>query len=256
MRERRVFMLLGIVLAVLALGIAYAAVSRELEITGNATGNFDPANFQVKFSKVSEVTGTNGVNTTGSTATIDSTDPTKGTFSFNGFTTKGQTQSATWTISNENDAGLYAHIEMNTDTEINKEHFKATCNLADDVLDPNETTTVTVTVECIKTPEGNVDSGEMIFGFTATSSHEGKPLITFTVDSDTEYTEYQAEEGMTWEELCNSSYNKGNFSIDGELVLVDGHRIELSGFTDVWVLATDTISSGGVYYFAMGLEGL
>jgi len=210
MRERRLFMLLGIVLAVFALGLAYAAVSTNLEIKGNATGTFDPSNFQVKFSKVSGVTGTKGVNTTGSTATIDSVDKTKGTFNFTGFTTKGQTQSATWTISNDNNAELYAHIEMNTDTEINKEHFRATCDLADDVIAPNETTTVTVTVECIKTPEGNVNSGVMTFGFTATSSHEGKQLITFTIDG----AEYQAEEGMTWEEWCNSSYNTIEADVD------------------------------------------
>ena len=70
MRERRVMMLLGIVLAVFVLGLAYAAVSTQLEITGNATGNFDPSNFQVIFSGVSGVTGTKGVNTSGSTATI------------------------------------------------------------------------------------------------------------------------------------------------------------------------------------------
>jgi len=211
MRERRVFMLLGIVLAVFALGLAYAAVSTNLEITGNATGNFDPSNFQVKFSGVSGVsgvTGTKEVNTSGSTATINSTDTTKETFNITGFTTKGQTQSATWTISNENNAELYAHIEMNTDTEINKEHFKATCNLADDVIAPNETTTVTVTVECIKTPEGNINSGEMTFGFTATSSHTGKQeMISFTIDG----TEYQAEADMTWGEWVESAYNTGGF---------------------------------------------
>jgi len=207
MRERRVFIMLGILLAVFVLGIAYAAVNTNLEIKGNATGTFDPSNFQVKFSKISEVTGTKGVDTKGSTVSINSTDPTKGTFSFTGFTTKGQTQSATWTISNENNAGLYAHIEMNTDTEINKEHFRATCNLADDVLAPNETTTITVTVECIKTPEGNVESGEITFGFTATSSHEGKieelEMRTFTVEG----TEYTAPVGWTWEQYINSSYN-------------------------------------------------
>ena len=32
-------------------------------------------------------------------------------------------------------------------------------------------------------------------------------LITFTVDG----IEYQAEEGMTWEEWANSSYNTGGF---------------------------------------------
>jgi len=215
MRERRVFMLLGIVLAVFVLGLAYAAVSTQLEITGNATGNFDPSNFQVIFSGVSGVTGTKGVNTSGSTATIDSVDKTKGSFSFNGFTTKGQTQSATWTISNENDAELYAHIEINTDTEINKEHFKATCNLADDVIAPNETTTVTVTVECIKTPEGNVESGEITFGFTATSSHEGnQEMINFTVDG----VEQSCPAGWTWQQFVESEYNTVGVFISRESI--------------------------------------
>jgi len=250
MRERRVFMMLGIVLAIFVLGIAYAAVSRELEIKGNATGNFDPSNFQVIFSGVTGVTGTKGVNTSGSTATIDSVDPTKGTFSFNGFTTKGQTQSATWTISNENNAELYAHIEMNTDTEINKEHFKVTCNLAGDVLAPNETTTVTVTVECIKTPEGNVESGEITFGFTATSSHEGKELITFTIEG----TEYTAEAGMTWEEWCNSSYNTGNFYIFEQAVYNENHHYLLSEDTSDTVLKEESIISGANYQSNGGLD--
>jgi hypothetical protein len=34
-------------------------------------------------------------------------------------------------------------------------------------------------------------------------------LITFTISN----IEYQAEEGMTWEEWCNSEYNKNGFYI-------------------------------------------
>jgi len=250
MRERRVFMMLGIVLAVLALGLAYAAVSTGLEITGNVTGTFDSNNFQVKFSKVSEVTGTNGVNVSGSTAKISS-DPTIGTFNFTGFTKIGQTQSATWTISNANEAGLYALIEITTATEFNSEYFKATCDLEWDAIAPNETTTVTVTVECIKTPEGNVNSGELTFGFTATSSHEGKPLITFTVEG----IEYQAEEGMTWKKWCNSSYNTDNFHHDNGPVL-NNENLRLHRMNYGIVEYTDSIISGGEYYFTAGLEAV
>ena len=173
MRERRLFIILGIVLAVLALGIAYAAtLSVGLRITGSAAATASEANFDVKFTKVSAVTGTGGVDTKGSTATIDSTDPTKGLFSFNGFTTKGQTQSATWTISNENDAELAAYIEIISEIELNREYFRGTCELAGEVIEPNGTTTLTVKVECIKTPvEGTVESGIMTFGFTATASN-------------------------------------------------------------------------------------
>jgi len=174
MRERRLFMILGIILAVLALGIAYAAtLSIGLSITGSATAMASEENFDVKFTEVSDVTGTGGVDTKGSTAEIDSNDQTKGTFEFKGFVTKGQTQSATWTISNDNDAGLYADIAANSAIECTDgEYFRGTCDLASEVIEPNGTTTLTVTVECIKTPTiGRVTSGVMRFGFTATASH-------------------------------------------------------------------------------------
>lgn len=35
----------------------------------------------------------------------------------------------------------------------------------------------------------------------------GSNLITFTIDG----VQYQAEEGMTWKEWCNSEYNVGGF---------------------------------------------
>lgn len=40
------------------------------------------------------------------------------------------------------------------------------------------------------------------------------PLITFTVNGD----EFQAEQGMTWGEFVNSSYNSGDFNIDNGAV--------------------------------------
>jgi len=253
MREKRVFMLLGIVLAVFTLGLAYAAISANLEITGNVTGTFDSNNFQVKFTDVTDVTGTNGVNVSGSTAEIAS-DPTIGTFSFTGFTKIGQTQSATWTISNANEAELYALIEITTATEVNSEYFKATCNLADAAIAPNGTTTVTVTVECIKTPEGNVSSGEMTFGITATSSHTGtKELITFTIAG----TEYQAEVGMTWAEWCESEYNTGgNYEVRGSYVYVTGtySQISYNGANDL--PSSSIIMSGCAYVEGPDTEGI
>jgi len=187
MRERKLFMVLGIVLAVLALGIAYAAtLNVNLSITGTATAMASEENFDVKFTYVSPVTGTGEVDTSGSTAEISS-DPTRGTFEFTGFITKGQTQSATWTISNENEAELYAHIVAYRELEVaDREYFRGRCDLASDVIEPNGTTTLTVTVECIKTPtSGTVKSGVMEFGFSAIASadeelekdEEGNPII-------------------------------------------------------------------------------
>jgi len=187
MRERKLFMVLGIVLAVLALGIAYAAtLNVNLSITGTATAMASEENFDVKFTYVSPVTGTGEVDTSGSTAEISS-DPTRGTFEFTGFITKGQTQSATWTISNENEAELYAHIVAYRELEVtDREYFRGRCDLASDVIEPNGTTTLTVTVECIKTPtSGTVSSGVLEFGFSAIASadeelekdEEGNPIV-------------------------------------------------------------------------------
>lgn len=39
-------------------------------------------------------------------------------------------------------------------------------------------------------------------------------LITFTISG----TEYQAEEGMTWEGWVNSSYNPGDYTIENNQV--------------------------------------
>lgn len=50
-------------------------------------------------------------------------------------------------------------------------------------------------------------------------------LITFTVDG----IEYQAEEGMTWEEWVNSDYNTDNFYISGSLTYKDNKYISNQG---------------------------
>jgi hypothetical protein len=55
-------------------------------------------------------------------------------------------------------------------------------------------------------------------------------LITFTIDG----TEYQAEEGMTWEEFVNSDYNGGNFRILYTQVIYND--MELSGQTPSTVI--------------------
>jgi len=171
MKAKRTFIVLAIVIAVLALGIAYAAVTANLEIRGNATGSFDTANFQVYFSEHSAVTGTGGVVTTGSTADINSEDPTIGTFNFTGFTTVGQKQSATWTILNDNDADIDA-VNVTTTIENagnNTEYFKVTKTDAPSTIKAGQTGTVTVTVECMKTPEEDVSSTGIVIGVSAQS---------------------------------------------------------------------------------------
>ena len=60
-------------------------------------------------------------------------------------------------------------------------------------------------VETYKSASYWEDYADVIVGYDF--ENESMNLISFTVDG----IEYQAEEGMTWEEFINSEYNTGNF---------------------------------------------
>ena len=50
-------------------------------------------------------------------------------------------------------------------------------------------------------------------------------LISFTING----TSYQADEGMTWAEWCESAYNNGGWFISGTMVCSsDGSYIDLA----------------------------
>lgn len=69
----------------------------------------------------------------------------------------------------------------------------------------------------------------------------GATLINFTIDGTT----YQAEEGMTWEQWCNSSYNT-----DGYYVREDGvitNNVYFVSTSAGHVSSTDTIVSDYSY---------
>lgn len=70
------------------------------------------------------------------------------------------------------------------------------------------------------------------------------PLITFTIGSTT----YQAEEGMTWTEWVNSSYNTDGVVIEsGVIKPVSGAQVTMVGQRPTYV-----IQNGGSYSYAGG----
>lgn len=75
----------------------------------------------------------------------------------------------------------------------------------------------------------------------------GVTLINFTING----TAYQAEEGMTWEQWCNSSYNTGGFYvIDGNnfVYFPDGSYVSTEGFEGGTAEKSETIVVNGSYY--------
>lgn len=156
MKKRNTYVGLFLLVAVLMLGIGYAAISNiSLYITGTAKATISDENFKVKF------TGTPTVNKEDIvTATI--TDDTHATMVVDSLKAKGDTATATYTILNES-ADLSASIEEVKAEISDTEYFSVDTSITDPVtVAAGQTTEVTVTVTLVKTPidsdkEANID---------------------------------------------------------------------------------------------------
>ena len=77
-------------------------------------------------------------------------------------------------------------------------------------------------------------------------------MITFTIHGE----EYQAEEGMTWEQWCNSEYNPlENYGFH-KLFGTDNNKVK--SHTGVFienVTTSDIIIEGGSYVYESGVGG-
>lgn len=81
----------------------------------------------------------------------------------------------------------------------------------------------------------------MIMSGQVSSSGVTKKKINFTIDG----TSYEADEGMTWEQWVNSTYNTGGFVIRQPLVTING-RIVCTN-SGVEQSQGDRITGGGIY---------
>ena len=139
---------LVLLIAVLTLGIGYAAISSvNLIINGNATTSVNQNNFKVHFIQAQDITGSTGAS---GTSNIDSQDDTKAMFDVTGLTKIGDYAEAVYTVRNDSN-GIGAEITLNLNSS-NTEYFKVTETILDNKLQAGEETTAKVKVEMIKTP--------------------------------------------------------------------------------------------------------
>jgi uncharacterized membrane protein len=133
-----------VIAAVLIIGVGYAAIQNiTLYIEGTANANADQANFTVKLSGTPKVSDETKV-----TASV--VDDTHATLNVSGLTVKGESVTATYTIQNTS-ADLSADLSASV-TNSNNEYFKVTQEIAKSNIEKGAATTITVTVELIKTP--------------------------------------------------------------------------------------------------------
>lgn len=145
MKRRNTYVGLILLVAILMLGIGYAAMSNiTLNINGGASAVVEDENFKVKF------TGTPEVSSENVTATI--ADDHNATLNVSGLSAKGDVETVIYTIENASE-DLNASVAVPTITNDNTEYFSVTTDmLAATTLTAGDTTTVKVTVELIKTP--------------------------------------------------------------------------------------------------------
>ena len=160
MKSPKTFLLLSTVVAVLVLGVAYAAIQDvTLTVNGTATATADQGNFDVTFTgtpKVEPVEGSNG----SGTLVINDKSLTA-TMNVAGFKKIGDTVKATITVSNNStDLGTTLVVSPSAITEklgaqtlTKSEYFKITsAELGTTTLAHGESTTLTILVELVKVP--------------------------------------------------------------------------------------------------------
>lgn len=148
-RKSPLYIGMFVFLAVLMLGIGYAAISDNLNINGDILASPSDENFNVKFDPTVEPTTTKSRETATVTATVASDLVAK--IDVKGLTTTHDTITATYTIKNES-AELGASLGVGNIVNSNSDYFEVTANLADNTIAADASTTVTVTVKLIKTP--------------------------------------------------------------------------------------------------------
>ena len=137
-----------VVIAVVTLGIGYAAISAvNLIINGNATARVEQNNFKVHFTQAQAISGSTGAS---GTSSIDTQDDTKAMFDVTGLTKVGDYAEAVYTVRNDSN-GVGAEISLSVSNS-NSEYFKVTETILDNKLQAGEETTAKVKVEMIKTP--------------------------------------------------------------------------------------------------------
>lgn len=153
MKSKSTIITLLLAVAILVLGIAYAALaSQTLSVTGSATVATSADNFKVDFTTTSnEITTTAP---TGVTATASRTGERTAAITVTGLTTKGQEVIATLPIKNNTpaEANVYAQLNITASGTTN-EWFTITSELEDtSALAPGASTNLKVKIKLNKTP--------------------------------------------------------------------------------------------------------
>lgn len=169
MKNRRNVVIAFMIVAVMLLGIGYAALSDTLDITGSADVNQSAAeeafNEDVYFSAAV-------ANQDGNTASVNADNNDKASFTAATLKGKGDKVTFTFTITNAGDVAAEVTPKLNaTLGNTNPEYFSISSDWAGEakILAAHSEITYTITVELIKTPTETI-SGSFLVELVAVSA--------------------------------------------------------------------------------------
>ena len=168
MKNRKFVVVAFLLVAVLLLGVGYAALSDVLDITGSADVNQSAA--EEAFTE--DILFTAAVaNQEGNTASINADNKDKASFTAN--TLKGRGDKATFTYTITNNGDLDADITPSISSNTNTAYFDVYSDWAGQMktLKAGESITYTVTIELLETPTEAI-AGSCIIELTAVADGE------------------------------------------------------------------------------------
>lgn len=158
MKKKRGTLAILLILAILVLGIGYAATTATLKVNGTLGATADNANFKVYFGSAEAGTAMNGdkeLTSANVSAGVDSVNNKLAKFSVTGFTARNDTVTFTYVVKNDS-ADLNANVEAVVASDFtHNDHFTVTAKFGDSstaTIKHGETATLTVVVNCSKTP--------------------------------------------------------------------------------------------------------
>ena len=174
MKQPKAFLFLSIIVAVLVLGIAYAAISNvSLQITGTAEAAPADSNFKVAFGKLDDGTykpdfvATNEADDCEAVATFTVPADNQATITATGFKKVGDTLTATFYVLN-NSTDLKASLpDEKLTVNGTTEYFQVTADLTNNEIAAKGNTTVTVTIKLLKLPISDKVTTTINVGFEA-----------------------------------------------------------------------------------------
>ena len=180
MKNRKIVLIAFLLVATLVVGIGYANITSSIAVVGTSRVTEDNSNLKVVFTGTPSVKSEAGY-ITAVTASIAQGDyPTTATFQTENFKKAGDKAEVVFTIQNKSN-GLDAVIEdadavitvkktTGGDVLTASEYFRITVVHAAHELRVNDTTTVTVTIELLKTPTEGITI-EYTITNTVTATH-------------------------------------------------------------------------------------